>query len=60
MINLTRSMVAPIVAVVVLLLKSFGVEIGQDLESQIVESVVLGGAVVTAIWGIIKNHKKEG
>lgn len=54
-------MIAPIVAVIALMIKGFfGIDIPETVQAEIVTYIVGGVALGTSIWGIIKNHKKEG
>lgn len=58
--TITKSMVAPIIAVLALFVKSvFNIEIPTDVQAQIVTYIVGGIALVTAVVGIVKSHKKE-
>lgn len=53
-----KSIVAPIVGVVCLvLLGVFGVDIGSDLQGQIVEWIGYGITIAVSVGGIFKNHK---
>lgn len=53
---MSRTVIAPIIALVALLVKSaFGIEVGDELQNQITDAVLLG----VTLYGIITNHKKE-
>ena len=53
-----KTVIAPIIAVLVLLARAFGLEIGEDLISQVVTWVITAYALYKAIRGIIQNHQK--
>ena len=53
-----KTVIAPIIAVLVLVLRAFGLEVGEDLISQFITWVVTAIALYKAIQGIIKNHQK--
>lgn len=58
---MTKSMVLPIIAVVALGVKALtGIEISADLQEQLATGIVILGGVAYAIYGVFKNHKKEG
>lgn len=53
-------MVAPIVAVLVMAIKGiFGIEIGEGVQSQVVDAVVILSALVVSIVGIYKDNQKK-
>lgn len=57
---MAKTMIAPIVAVVALLVKTFfGIEIEEDLQNQIIETIGMVVLAVVAVHGVVKNHKKE-
>lgn len=53
-----KTTIAPIVAVIVLVLQRFGITIDDTLQGVIVDWAVTGLAIGTAVWGIWKNHQK--
>jgi hypothetical protein len=55
-----KTIIAPIVTVLVLFLQAFGIHIGDDVASQITEWVVSGISLGITVWGIFKNHKDKG
>jgi uncharacterized protein (DUF697 family) len=58
---MTKTMIAPIVAVIALAIKGFfGIEIPETVQAEIVTYLVGAIALGTTVWGIVKNHKKEG
>jgi hypothetical protein len=58
---MTKTMIAPIVAVIAIAIKALlGIEISAEIQEQIVTGVVILGAAGYSVYGIIKNHKKEG
>jgi hypothetical protein len=58
---MTKSMIAPIVAVIAIAIKAItGVEISGEIQEQIVTGIFVLGAAGYAVYGIFKNHKKEG
>lgn len=55
-----KTVVAPIVATIAIVAQLiFGVDIGEEVQSQIVEALVNVIAVGAILYGIIKNHKRE-
>ena len=55
-----KTIVAPIVATIAIVAQLiFGVDIGEEVQSQIVEALVNVIAVGAILYGIIKNHKRE-
>lgn len=57
---MTKSMVAPIIAVVVLFIKAvFKIDIPNEVQDQAAVIVVGVVALVTTVHGIFKNHKKD-
>lgn len=57
--KVTKSMIAPIIAVLALFIKSvFNIEIPNELQDQAAVVIVGVFALVTAIRGIWKNHFK--
>lgn len=56
---MARTIIAPIVGFLVILVELiFGIEIGEDLVSRIIEVLVEAAALGTILYGIFKNHKK--
>jgi hypothetical protein len=56
---MTKTMIAPIVAVVALFVKAvFNVEIPETVQADIATYIVGGVALVTTVIGIWKNHRK--
>jgi uncharacterized membrane protein len=54
------SIIVPIIAVLALLIKSvFGIEIGQELQTQFAEGLTAFALAVVAVFGIIKSHKSK-
>lgn len=54
-----KSIIAPIVGFLIVLVELiFGIEVGQDVASQIIEWLVAGASLVAIVYGIFKNHKK--
>ena len=57
---MTKSMIAPLVSILALALgKIFGIEIGTDLQAQIVDAIITVVFVVSAVYGVFKNHKEK-
>lgn len=57
---MTKSMIAPIVAVLAIAIKAItGIEVSAEIQEQIVTGVIILGAAGYSVYGIIKNHKKE-
>ena len=55
-----KTIVAPIVATIAIVAQLiFGVDIGEEVQSQVVEALVNVIAVGAILYGIIKNHKRE-
>lgn len=55
-----RAIVAPIVAVIFMAIQLvFGVDIGEEVQSQVVESIVNIITVGLIIYGIFVNPKKD-
>mgnify|MGYP000897930165 FL=1 len=55
-----KTIVAPIVATIAIVAQLiFGVDIGEEVQSQIVEALVNVIAVGAILYGIITNHKRE-
>lgn len=58
---MAKTVIAPIVAVLALAAQLiFGIDISEEMQSQIVEWVANGVLIGTAIYGVVKNHKKKG
>lgn len=58
---MTKSMLLPIISILAFAIKSlFHIELSQDLQSQIAQWILGGILLGTNVWGIVKNHKKEG
>lgn len=56
-----KTMIAPIVAVIAIAAQLiFGVDISEEVQSQLVEWIANGILIGTAIYGVVKNHKKDG
>ena len=57
---MSRTIVAPIVGVIVLLLKAtLGIEIPEELQFQIIDACVTVSAIGAVVYGIVKDHKKK-
>ena len=55
-----KTIIAPIVATIAIVAQLiFGVDIGEEVQSQIVEALVNVIAVGVILYGIVKNHKRE-
>lgn len=54
----SKTVIAPIVAVICLVVAGVsGVEVGDDVKSQIVDFVGYGVGLAITLYGIFKNHK---
>lgn len=54
-----KTIVAPFVALIVIVLQMFGITLPDGLEGKITTVVVDIITVVAIIYGIVKNHKRE-
>lgn len=58
---MTKSMILPFIAVLALVTKAvLGVDISAELQDQIANGIVILGGAGYVVYGIFKNHKKEG
>lgn len=54
------SIIAPIIAVLALLAKGlFGIEIGEELQAQLVEGVLSAVLALVAVFGVVKAHQSK-
>lgn len=60
MSNYSKTIIAPIVGLIALgMTIVFGIEIGTDIQDQIITYVSTGITLAVTLYGIVKNHKKE-
>lgn len=54
-----KTIIAPLVALIFMILQNlFGLNVGTEVQNQIVELIVNIVALGTILYGIIKNHRK--
>lgn len=55
--RVSKTMIAPIIATIAILVQTvFGIEIGESVQSQIVDVIANVILVATVVYGIIKSH----
>lgn len=55
-----KTIIAPIIATIAIVVQLlFGIDISEEVQSQVVEALVNVIAVGAILYGIIKNHKRE-
>jgi len=57
--NFSPSVIAPIVAVIAMSIQLiFGVELNDEIQSNIVTNIINVSALAAVVYGIFKNHQK--